>query len=63
MIVGPKDINTKNNRETLMNALDQTQAGAYHVAQLRAEARRAADVRAVAPRAHLRTLLRGTRQH
>jgi hypothetical protein len=31
-----------------MFALDQSAAGSYHVAQLRAEARRAADARAVA---------------
>ncbi len=47
-----------------MHTFDQSQVGAYHVAQLRAEARRAADARLVAPRTPLRDLLRGGRhQH
>lgn len=46
-----------------MHAFDQSQAGAYHVAQLRAEARREAMSRALAPRPHLRDLVRQALRH
>lgn len=41
-----------------MHTYDQSLVGAYHVDRLRCLARRDADARAVAPRSHLRTLLR-----
>jgi hypothetical protein len=39
-----------------MTPLDQTLVGTYHIDQLRADARRAAQARLVAPRTHLRDL-------
>jgi hypothetical protein len=44
-----------------MITLDQSQAGSYHVDELRAQARRAAEVRLVSPRHSLLSRVRRSR--